>query len=136
MNIFTTIEDELFSTESDNKKKWMQEESKKEKNKGTTGSLREYFKLKKEDVLTVEMLDKELEKLKKKYIKDKDSNFPPDVLAIVRKINLAKIYLKASEKRKNKKSTEDMDLFISEESLNTIELEIDTVKTVIDKYFH
>jgi len=127
------IEEELFSSEGD---KMTQKEKKDEKDKGTIGSLKEYFKLKIDEHLTLEILNKELEKLKKKYIKNEDSNFPPAVLAIVRKINLAKIYLKATEKRKNKKSTEDMDLFISEESLNTIELDIDTIKTVIDKYFH
>lgn len=136
-SVESTIED-LFSTEA-SKKKWMQEESKKEEDKGTVGSLRKYFKLKDGEAVTMDMVEKELAKLKSKYIKKEEDDYPINILGIVRKLNLAKVYLKASEKRKkknDKKSTEeDMELFLSEESLNFVNLEEDTLKTAILNYF-
>jgi hypothetical protein len=135
MTIENVIND-LFGEESD--KKWMQKEGKEEDKKGTTGSLRAYFKVKDEDAITMDMIDKELDKLKSKYIKKEGDKYPINILAIIRKLNMAKIYLKAGEKKKKKsdKSTEeDMELFISEESLNYLETELDDVKAVLSNYF-
>lgn len=95
--------DKIFSTKSQKKdKSWMQDEAEREKEKGTTGALRNYFKLKDDEHLTIEMIDKELERLKKKYIKKEGDKYPPEILKLVRRLNLAKTFLMKNKNIKKK----------------------------------
>lgn len=91
----------LFSEESQKKdKNWMQDEAEREKEKGTKGSLREYFKLKDDEHITIEMIENELKRLKGKYPNGK---YPDDVLRLIRRLNLAKTLINKSKNTKKKK---------------------------------
>lgn len=87
------IEENIFSKSIEsqkNNKKWMQKEAEREEKKDTKGSLREYFKLKEDEHITMDMLNKEIEKIKKKY---GDEEYPKDILKLIRRLNLAKTYI-------------------------------------------
>lgn len=100
MNISLEKEIELlFSKESQKKdKNWMQNEAERESEKGTKGSLREYFKLKDDEHITIEMIDKEKERLRKKYIKKDDDKYPPEILKVIRRLNLARTFISKNKK--------------------------------------
>ena len=94
-DIHNLIDKEIFSEEFI--KKWIQKEKEREQSKGAEGCLRNYFRLKEDEIMTLEMLDKELTRLKKKY--GKDDKYPPEIFKIIIKINMAKIYLRGNKNK-------------------------------------
>lgn len=76
------------------KKKWMQEVSKKQESKGTKGALRAWFGLKKDETISLGMIDKELDKLEKKY---PDGGFSASDLKLFRRLQQARRFMEASK---------------------------------------
>jgi len=76
-------------------KKWMQKLGKTMDKKGTEGSLRKHFGLKEGQPVTIQMLDRELSKLKSKK---GDKPYSDNDLQLVRKLNAAKNMMDSKKK--------------------------------------